>query len=464
MESAQAVEDSLKNEIEFVMNESVLKILEERMNIRFSKKIYFLFLIFFLFFTVAPHSTFSKANQSHKKTKVPHKEKSIQKDESFQKPLTQQIRTGLHCDATSAVLMDGLTGQVLYEQDPHLKIPPASFVKILTLYLVFDALRAGQLKMDERVTVSEKAWRTQGSKMFIKVGDRVKTEDLIKGIAIASGNDACVAIAEHLAGSEEVFVSKMNEKAKLLGLKESQFKNSHGMPDDDQYTTAMDMALLAKRYIEDHPESLSFHSQTEFEYNGIRQGNRNPLLGKSIGVDGLKTGHLEESGYHLLATARRDGQRMIAVVMGCDRVKKRGPEAEKLLEYGFKNFSTVEVVQKGSIFGPVKVRRGKVKEILLTAEEEGRVTVPKGKEGIVSTVAQLPPSVMAPIQKGQAIGKVLIQNEGKEVKAINLLATSSVEKSLIPPWPILVGILVGIAVVVSFGVWWVRRSRPKPIR
>lgn len=466
MRGIQSDGDELKNRVEFVMNEHVLEILEEKMKIRRSKKIWFLFTILsILFFMLHPHFIFSKTLISSKKTKVPYKAKAIKKDESLKKSATQQSPMGeLYCHAKSAVLMDALTGQVLYEQDPHLKIPPASFVKILTLYLVFDAIRAGQLKMDEMVTVSEKAWRTQGSKMFIKVGDRVKVEDLIKGIAIASGNDACVAIAEHLAGSEEVFVTKMNEKAKDLGLKESQFKNSHGMPDGDQYTTAMDMALLAKRYIEDHPESLSFHSQTEFEYNGIRQGNRNTLLGKNIGVDGLKTGHIEESGYHLLATAKRNGQRMIAVVMGCDRVKKRGPEAEKLLEYGFKNFSTVEAVKKGSTFGPVNVKRGKLKEIPLVAEEDGRVTVPRGKEGLVSSVVQLPPAVMAPIQQGQRIGKVLIQNEGKAFKEINLLASSSVEKSLIPPWPILVGIVLALAVVFLLGLWWFRRSRPKPIR
>ncbi len=447
------------------MNGNVFETLEEEMNNIFSKKIWFSIIIFFLFFGLNTHSTFPKTIQSTKKMRVSQKAKASQKDESPKKPLTQQSPMGgLWCEAKSAVLMDALTGQILYEQEPHLKIPPASFVKILTLYLVFDAIRAGQLKMDEMVTVSEKAWRTQGSKMFIKVGERVRVEDLIKGVAIASGNDACVALAEHLAGSEEVFVSKMNEKAKLLGLKESQFKNSHGMPDEEQYTTAMDMAILAKRYLEDHPESLSFHSQTEFEYNGIRQGNRNTLLGKNLGVDGLKTGHIEESGYHLLATAKRNGQRMIAVVMGCDRVRKRGPEAEKLLEYGFKNFSTVEVVKKGATFGPVKVKRGKVREILLTSEEDGRVTVPKGKESLVSAVPQLPPFVIAPIQKGQRVAKVLIENEGKVIKEVNLLSFSSVEKSLIPPWPTLVGILLGLAVIVLFWVWWFRRPRPKPIR
>jgi D-alanyl-D-alanine carboxypeptidase (penicillin-binding protein 5/6) len=395
----------------------------------------------------------SKTPKIHQKAKTPEK---IKTTENKQGP-----SGSLQCDARSAILMDGLTGQVLFEQNPDSKMAPASFVKIMTLYLVYDAIRAGQLKMDEMVTVSEKAWRIQGSKMFIKVGERVKVEDLIKGVAIASGNDACIVLAEHLSGSEEAFVAKMNEKAKLLGLKDSQFRNSHGMPAEGQYTTAMEMAVLAKRYIESHPESLAFHSTVEFEYNGIRQGNRNTLLQKNIGVDGLKTGHVEVVGYHLAATAKRDGQRMIAVVMGCNKMNKRGPEAQKLLEHGFKNFSTVEAVKKGASFGPLKVKRGKVNQVALTAVEDARVTVAKGKENLVSAVPQLPQFIVAPIHKDQVLAKVLVQNEGKVVKEVNLLASSNVEKSLIPPWPILVGVLFGVVVIVGFAFWWFRRPKPK---
>jgi serine-type D-Ala-D-Ala carboxypeptidase (penicillin-binding protein 5/6) len=284
---------------------------------------------------------------------------------------------------------------------------------------------------------------------------------LMKGVAIASGNDSCIALAEHLSGSEETFVSKMNEKAKLLGLNDTQFRNSDGMPADGQYTTAMDMAILSKRYIEDHPESLALHSTVEFEYNGIRQGNRNTLLQKNIGVDGLKTGHVEESGYHLTATAKRDGQRMIAVVMGCDKMNKRAPEAQKLLEYGFKNFSTMEVVKKGATFGPVKVKRGKLKEVLFTAAEEGRVTVAKGKENLISANPQLPQFIVAPIKKGQVVAKVLVLNDGKAMKEINLLASLDVERSLIPPWLILVGIGCGLAIIIVLGFRWFRRPKSK---
>jgi len=429
------------------------------MMIRSCKNGWIIILVLILFLMSFPNQIFSKTTKASKTPKASQKAKTIQKTETSQ--ATPTTSGGLQCDAQSAVLMDGLTGQVLFEQNSNLRIPPASFVKVMTLYLVYDAIRAGQIKMDDMVTISERAWRMQGSKMFIKVGERVKVEDLIKGVAIASGNDACIALAEHLSGSEETFVSKMNEKAKLLGLKDSQFKNSHGMPGEDQYTTAMDMAILSKRYIEDHPEALVLHSTVEFEYNGIRQGNRNTLLQKNIGVDGLKTGHVEESGYHLAATAKRDGQRMIAVVMGCDKVRKRAPEAQKLLEYGFKNFSTVEAVKKDATFGPVKVKRGKLNQVILTAAEDGRVTVAKGKENLVSVVPQLPQFIVAPIQKGQVVAKVLIQNEGKVAKEVNLLASLSVEKSLIPPWPILVGIGCGLAIVLVLGFWWFRRPKTR---
>ena len=428
------------------------------MKMRSFRNIWIPTLILMIFFIVFPNQIFSKTTKPSQRVKKPQKAQTQQTTQTV-----QTSQSGLQCDAQSAVLMDGLTGQLLYEQNSHLRIPPASFVKVLTLYLVFDALRAGQIKMDDLVTVSEKAWRIQGSKMFIKVGERVKVDDLLKGIAIASGNDACIAIAEHLAGSEEVFASKMNEKAALLGLKESQFKNSHGMPADDQYTTAMDVVLLARRYIEEHPEALAFHSTTEFEYNRIRQGNRNTLLQKNIGVDGLKTGHIEESGYHLLATARRDGQRMIAVVMGCSKMNKRAPEAQKLLEYGFKNFSTVEAVKKGTAFGPVKVKRGKSNQVILTAAEDGRVTVPKGKENSVSTVPQLPKFIVAPIQKGQVVARVLIQNEGKVVREVNLLSSSEVLKSILPSWPVMAACILGLAILGLAGFWWFRRPKQRKL-
>lgn len=418
-------------------------------------------IIFLIFF---PNLTYSKSVKTPKSIKISQKTRHIEKTKIPQKSISPTSPEGFQYDAQSAVLMDALTGKVLYEQNPNLRIAPASFVKVMTLYLIFDALRDGRLKMEEMVTVSEKAWRMEGSKMFIKVGERVKVEDLIKGVAVASGNDACVALAEYLSGSEEVFVSKMNEKAKEIGLKDTQFRNAHGLPAEGQYTTAMDMALLANRYIEDHPEALAFHSTVEFEYNGIRQGNRNTLLQKNIGVDGLKTGHVEESGYHLVATAKRDGQRLIAVVMGCDKVSKRAPETQRLLEYGFKNFSTIEAIKKGSTFGPIQVKRGKLREVMLIAEDSGWVTVAKGKEGSITVLPQLPQFIEAPIQKGQIVSKVLIQNEGKVVKEINLIASSAVEKTIIPAWPVLIGIILGIAIIFLIGLLWMSRGKRKKLK
>ena len=426
--------------------------------IRSFKNLQMIILISIIFLMAFPNPILSKSDRAPRKNKPQQTQRAQQTQKTAQ--------GGLQWVAQSDVLMDALSGQVLFEKNPDLRIPPASFGKILTLYLVFDAIRAGQLKMDDMVTVSEKAWRIQGSKMFIKVGERVKVEELIKGVAISSGNDACIALAEHMTGSEETFVTKMNEKANLIGMKNSQFKNSHGMPAEGQYTTAMDMVILARRYIQDHPEALTFHSTTEYEYNKIRQYNRNTLLLRNIGVDGLKTGHVEEAGFHLLATAKRDGQRMIAVVMGCDRMSKRAQEAQALLEYGFKNFSTVEAVKKGASFGPVKVKRGKESKIAVVASEEGWVTVPKGKENQISVTPELPNVVAAPIQKNQIIAKTLIRNEGKVLREVNLISPVEVPKGFLPPWPITVAIGFGGLLVLLISFWWIRmrKTRAKPLR
>jgi D-alanyl-D-alanine carboxypeptidase (penicillin-binding protein 5/6) len=365
--------------------------------------------------------------------------------------------------AQSALVMDSRSGQILYEKNPNLKMAPASFAKILTLYLVFDALRAGDLKMDDQVTVSSKAWRTKGSRMFLKVGEKVKVEDLIKGVAVVSGNDASVALAEHLAGMEEAFVSKMNEKAKTIGLKDSWFKNSHGLPAEGQHTTAFDIATLARRYIEDHPESLRFHAIAQFEYQGIRQRNRNPLLDEGMGVDGLMTGYVEKAGYHLLATAKQGDRRIIALVMGCETSQKRGRETYALLEYGLKNFSTVEVFRKGDPFGTVKVVGGKQRKVEVVAGEEGVVTVAMGKERTISVSPEVTESIAAPIKKGQVAGRILIQSEEKVVKEVPLVTASDVIKGISFPWLLLAGALVSLILVSLFG-YFVRRSHRRRFR
>ena len=380
------------------------------------------------------------------------------------KGFSQTEQPSLRIGAQSAVLMDAVSGQVLFGQNPQIRMAPASFTKLLTLYVAFDSFRDGHLKKDDLVSVSQKAWRMGGSKMFIKPGEKVRVEDLLKGIAVVSGNDACVALAEHLAGTEEAFVSKMNEKARNLGLKNSQFKNSHGMPAGDQYTTAFDIAVLAGHYIADHPEALTYHSLAEFEYNGIRQQNRNALLGMKIGVDGLMTGYLEKSGYLLVATAKRDGQRMIAVVMGCDTPRRRIQESRKLLEYGFKNFSTVKAVKKSDLFGPEKVVKGKLNKVHLIPAGEAWVTVPKGKENSISITTEVPKPITAPVQKGQLVGKIVIQGEGKVLKEISLLSSSDVPEGIYLSWPLIAVGVISVLLVALLAFWLARRSRRRKFR
>jgi D-alanyl-D-alanine carboxypeptidase (penicillin-binding protein 5/6) len=360
--------------------------------------------------------------------------------------------------------MDAISGQILYEKNAQLKIAPASFVKILTLYLVFDAIRTGDLKMDDVLTVSTKAWKTGGSKMFLKSGERVRVEDLIKGIAVVSGNDACVALAENISGTEEVFVSKMNEKAKMLGFKGTQFQNSHGMPVKDQYTTALDMAILARRYMETHPEALTLHSTLSFEHNGILQRNRNVLLQRDIGVDGLMTGHVEESGYHLLLTARREGWRLIAVIMGSKTLSDRAREAQDLLEYGFRHFSVVEAFKKGASLDSIKVVRGKMSQVELIAAEDGRVVVTKGEEKLVSVNSVVPSFIDAPIRKGQRVGKVLIQSGGKVLREVDLLSSSDVPKGFPFLWLLIGGGILGLLLVGLIAFLRMFRSHRKRIR
>jgi len=376
----------------------------------------------------------------------------------------QTAEPNLQIHAKCAVLMDAVSGQVLFEQNPKIRMAPASLVKLLTLYVAFDALRDGHLKMDDVVTGSQKAWKMGGSKMFIKIGERVRVEDLMKGIAVIAGNDACVALAEYITAIEDAFVLEMNKKAKLLGLNDSRFKNSHGMPVRDQYTTAFDVAILSRRYIEDHPEGLAFHSLKEFEYQGIRQQNRNTLLGKKIGVDGLMTGYLEESGYHLVATAKRDGQRMIAVVMGCDTLQKRAQEAQKLLEYGFRNFSRVQAVKKSDLFGPQKVVRGKLNQVQLFPAEEGWVTVAKGQENSISVISDVPKFITAPVQKGQGVGKLVIHGEGRVLKEIALLSSSDVPEGIYLSWPLIAVGVLSLLLVALLAFWLAHRSRRRKLR
>ena len=327
----------------------------------------------------------------------------------------------------SAVLLDASSGQVIFEQNSDEEIAPASLAKLLTLYLSYDALKMGLVSPDDKALVSEKAWATKGSKMFIEVGKRVELKKLLEGIASISGNDACVAVAEYLAGLEEVFVGRMNEKARSLGMVHSQFKNVNGLPAKSQYTTASDIGMLAYHYLKDHPEALEIHSIKKFTFGGITQYNRNGLLWLDEGVDGLKTGWINDNaGFHLVATAKRDSQRFIVVVMGAKNQRTRENEALKLLNYGFKNFSTVKVFEKGDAIETISVWKGKSNQVPLITAEPGVVTVPIGEEQTLSLIKRIPKRIFAPVDREEKIGELVIAMDGKPIKEVALIVQDEV--------------------------------------
>ncbi len=324
--------------------------------------------------------------------------------------------------ARSAVLIDVNSGQFLYGQNPNERLKPASFVKLLTLFLIFDAIDQGQVFIEDRVWISKKAWRTGGSKMFVRQGNRVPLSELIKGIAVVSGNDACIAAAEFLQGNEKAFVAQMNLKLREFGLENSQFQTVNGWPAPDQYTTSKDMALLARAYVQLYPEALQYHLLKEFTHENISQRNRNGLLWRDPSVDGLKTGYTQDAGYHLLATAKRGEQRFIAVVMGAKSQAIREREVLRLLNYGFRNFVSVQLFKKEEKLLQLPVWKGTEGQVELLAGEDGILTVSIPEQADVSWQAKTPERLFAPINGGQTIGEARITIQDKVVKSVPLLA------------------------------------------
>jgi len=331
--------------------------------------------------------------------------------------------------AKSAVLIEGASGHILAAQNKDEKIAPASFAKLLTLYIVYDMIRNGKINRTDEVYISKKAWETGGSKMYVELGSKVPLEEIIKGIAIVSGNDACVAVAEHISGSVEMFAKVMNETAQKLGMTNSHFDNPHGLPSAQQYTTAYDMAVLARRYINDFPEALKIHSTLEYTYSGIRQDNRNTLLRKDASVDGLKTGFVAEAGYHLLATAKRDERRLIAVVMGDKNRAIRAEEALKLLNYGYRNFAFVSLFTKGQVLYDLPVWKGQRNNLHIVPGEEGMIVVPADQKNKLEHERFLPGYVVAPIEKNQEIGKYVVKMGTNVIRSIPLVAETDVPKA-----------------------------------
>lgn len=370
-----------------------------------------------------------------------------------------QSEPALTIHSESAVLMDGITGQILFQKNPAKRFSPASLVKIMTLYLAFDAIKRGSATLDQEVVVSEKAWKMGGSQMFLEVRDKVKFAELIKGVAVVSANDGALAIAESLTGSEEVFVQQMNEKARLLGLKHTRFANSHGLHAEGQETSAIDMATLGFRYITEHPDALKFHMLPEYTYGGIRQPNRNRLLDRGMGVDGLRTGYLKRSGYHFLFSATKDTQRLVGAVMGANTAKIRDSDALKLLRYGHKNFSTVTVVQEGHLVGKVRVQRGNPPQLDLSAAETLVVTIRKGMEESIRVRKEIPSSVNPPVTKGAVLGKLVLEAEGLPTKQVDLIASRDAQARSYAMYYLIA--LAAVAGLIGYLFWRRRRLRQR---
>lgn len=330
--------------------------------------------------------------------------------------------------ARQALIMDFDTGTVLLEKNSDELMPPSSMSKLMTAYMAFDAVKAGRVKLDDTLPVSEKAWKMQGSKMFVHVGHRVRLDDLLKGIIVQSGNDACIVVAEGLAGSEEAFAEKATARARELGLTRSTFRNASGWPQDGHLMTARDLATLAKRIIIDFPEFYPYYSIREFAYNNIKQGNRNPLLYKDIGADGLKTGHTEAAGYGLTASAKRDGRRLILVVNGLNSMKQRGEETERLLDWAFREFNNYLLFDAGQTVGEAETWMGSSDTVPLVAGKRLLATLPRNaRDDMVVKIVYNGP-VAAPITRGDEVAKLVIEVPGRETQEMPLLAGADVGK------------------------------------
>jgi D-alanyl-D-alanine carboxypeptidase (penicillin-binding protein 5/6) len=331
--------------------------------------------------------------------------------------------------AKAAVLINVNSGQVVFEQNADVPIPPASLTKLMTLNLAFDAADNAFIGLDDEVRVSEKAWKTEGSRMFLEVRKTVPLEIMLKGIAVVSANDACVAVSEHISGVEEVFAERMNEKADLIGMDSSLFKNSHGLPVEGQVTTARDMATLSVYYIRHHPEVLKYHSIKKMTFNKITQPNRNGLLWLDYGVDGLKTGWFSKAGFHIVATAQKGDDRFVAVVMGSKGERERENIALKMLNYGFRNFNTVKVINADEKIAEMPVWKGDASELQLGTIKTASVTVPREAKGNIQINKEFPDRIYAPVEKGQKIGEVKVLLNGLEIETYPLVALNEIKKA-----------------------------------
>ena len=336
--------------------------------------------------------------------------------------------SAIETTAREAFLVDATTGRVLLDKNSDVSMPPASMSKIMTTYMVFERLKDGRLSLDDELPVSEKAWRMGGSKMFVEVGKTVRVEDLLRGVIVQSGNDACIVLAEGLAGTEEAFAEEMNRKAREIGLTGSSFANATGWPDPNQRMTARDLATLAKRIIEDFPEYYHYYAETEFTYGGIRQMNRNPLLYKSLGADGLKTGHTEEAGYGLTASVAQGERRIILVLNGLDSRKARGEESARLIGWAMREYDNYTLFKPGETVDQAPVWLGEAANVPLVMPEGATVTLSRKARRDMRVKVVYDAPIPAPLRAGQEVAKLVVAAPGEEPLEFPLMAGADVER------------------------------------
>lgn len=328
--------------------------------------------------------------------------------------------------ATGYLLIDVDSDSILAAKDSEQRLEPASLTKIMTTYVVFRELRGGSIKQSDQVLVSEKAWKTPGSRMFIEVNTRVSVADLLKGMIIQSGNDASVALAEHVAGSEDAFANLMNDHAQRLGMRDTHFVNATGLPDAEHYTTPRDIAMVTEATIREFPDLYKLYAVKEFTFNDIRQHNRNNLLWRDKSVDGVKTGHTEAAGYCLVASAKREGMRLISVVMGTESEKARLTASQSLLNYGFRFYETHRLYGAGDRLTRTRVWMGEEEELALGLARDLYVTVPRRQYDKLNARTEIQPNLEAPIAKGQKVGEVVIELDGEVMTRQPLVALEEV--------------------------------------
>jgi len=374
---------------------------------------------FLLFAAVFAHPNFLHADS-------PQPGRLVQPKPGQANPLITPTAPSIH--AKAYFLVDTNSGKILAENNSEKKLPPASLTKMMTLYVVSKALHNEQIHLTDTVHITKKAWKTGGSRMFVKEGQDVRIEDLLKGIIVDSGNDACVALAEHLGGSEEGFADLMNQEAKQLGMLNSHFTDSTGLPRDDLYTTAKDLAILARAIVNEFPEYYHWYKQKWFTFNEIRQPNRNRLLWRDSHVDGIKTGHTDNAGYCLASSAKRDDMRLLTIVLGSPSESARADDSERLLKYGFRFFETHKLYQAGKPLAELPLYKGESNSLPVGVLRDQYVTIPSGQYQHLAIKTDVPKYLKAPIEQGQQIGELVVSFNGETLSTRPLYALKPVPR------------------------------------